>query len=89
MTDSSDPHAEDKALLVQTKRCVLYIIRIQQGKNLMEILTKPVTAEDEDKWAKILQEEMPNQQRRTPYAENLFYDLAEYSLQHTIRKRSF
>jgi hypothetical protein len=44
----------------------------------MEILTKPVTAEDEDKWAEILREERPNQQQRTPYAENLFYDLAEY-----------
>ena len=82
----SDPDAENKALLVQTKRCVLYIIRVQQGNSLMEILTKPVTEEDEDKWAKIIQEEMPNQKGRTPYAENLFYDLAESSTPSTIEK---
>jgi Ras GTPase-activating-like protein IQGAP2/3 len=44
----------------------------------MEILTKHVTEDNEDKWAKIIREEMPNQKGRTPYAENLFYDLAEY-----------
>ena len=82
----SDPDAENKALLVQTKRCVLYIIRVQQGNSLMEILTKPVTEEDEDTWAKIIQEEMPNQKGRTPYAENLFYDLAESSTPPTHRK---
>jgi Ras GTPase-activating-like protein IQGAP2/3 len=73
-----DPNAEDKALLVQTKRCVLYIIRVQQGKNLMDILVKPVTEEDEDKWQQLLREDMPNaKDGRTPYAETLFYDLAE------------
>jgi len=61
--------------MVQTKRCVLYIIRVQQGKNLMEILVKPVTEEDEYKWQQLLHEEMPNQKSRTPYAETLFYDL--------------
>ena len=81
-----DPDAEDKALLVQTKRCVLYIIRVQQGNSLMEILTKPVNEEDEDTWAKIIQEEMPNQKGRTPYAENLFYDLAESSTPQPIEK---
>ena len=77
-----DPDAEDKALLVQTKRCALYIIRVQEGKNLMEILVKQPSEKDEDKWQELLLEEMPNQQNqrgRTPYAENLFYDLAEMS----------
>jgi Ras GTPase-activating-like protein IQGAP2/3 len=74
-----DPDAEDKALMVQTKRCLLYIIRVQQGKNLMDILVKPVSDEDEAKWEQILREEMPNQEEdHTPYAEALFYDLAEY-----------
>jgi Ras GTPase-activating-like protein IQGAP2/3 len=73
-----DPNAEDKALLVQTKRCVLYIIRVQQGKNLMDILVKPVTEDDEEKWQHILSEDMINAKGgRTPYAETLFYDLAE------------
>lgn len=73
-----DPDAEDKALLVQTKRCILYIIRVQQGRNLMEILLKPVTQEDEEKWEQLLQEELPNQ-KGTPYGETLFYDLSGYS----------
>ena len=66
-------------MLVQTKRCVLYIIRVQQGKNLMDILVKPVTEEDEVKWHQLLREDMSNTKGgRTPYAETLFYDLAEY-----------
>lgn len=45
----------------------------------MEILVKPVTEEDEDKWLQLLREDMPNaKDGRTPYAETLFYDLAEY-----------
>jgi hypothetical protein len=43
----------------------------------MEILVKQPTEKDEGKWQELLLEEMPNQKGRTPYAENLFYDLAE------------
>jgi len=74
----TDPDAEDKALLVQTKRCVLYIIRVQTGASLVEILCKQPTDEDEEKWSQLLHEEMPSQKNRTPYAEALFYDLTEY-----------
>ena len=73
-----DPDAEDKALLVQTKRCILYIIRVQQGKDLLDILCKPVTHEDEEKWQELLQEELPLQ-KSTPYPDTLFNDLAAYS----------
>jgi Ras GTPase-activating-like protein IQGAP2/3 len=72
-----DPDAEDKALLMQTKRCVLYIIRIQTGESLVDILCKQPTEEDDLKWSQLLHEEMPSQKNRTPYAEALFYDLAE------------
>ena len=70
-----DPDAENKALLVQTKRCVLYIIRVQQGNNLMDILLKPVTPEDQYKWEQLLREEISNQ-RGSPYSETLYEDLA-------------
>lgn len=73
-----DPDAENKALLVQTKRCVLYIIRVQQGKNLMEILVKYVTEDDERKWQQLIREEIPNQKGHTTHTDTLFYDLAEY-----------
>jgi Ras GTPase-activating-like protein IQGAP2/3 len=76
-TDDIDPDAEDKALLMQTKRCVLYIIRIQTGESLVDILCKQPTEEDDLKWSQLLHEEMPSQKNRTPYAEALFYDLAE------------
>lgn len=35
---------------METKRCVLYIIRVQTGANLMEIMVKPPTEEDEERW---------------------------------------
>jgi Ras GTPase-activating-like protein IQGAP2/3 len=63
---------------MQTKRCVLYIIRVQTGTSLVEILCKQPSEEDEHKWSQLLHEEMPSQKNRTPYAEALFYDLAEY-----------
>lgn len=45
----------------------------------MDILVKTPTDEDELKWRQLLREDMPNQKGRAPYAEALFYDLAEYS----------
>lgn len=44
----------------------------------MEILLKPVTQEDEERWEQLLQEELPNQ-KGTPYGETLFDDLSGYS----------
>ena len=55
--DVEDPEAEVKALFMETKRCVLYIIRVQSGPNLMEILVRPITREDDHKWQALLQEE--------------------------------
>ena len=52
-----DPDSEVNALFVETKRCILYIIRVQTGSNLMEILVKPITAEDEERWEMLLEEE--------------------------------
>ncbi|EHL02308.1 putative Ras GTPase-activating-like protein rng2 [Glarea lozoyensis 74030] len=55
--DIEDPEAEVKALFMETKRCVLYIIRVQSGPNLMEILVRPITREDDHKWHCLLREE--------------------------------
>jgi len=67
-----DPESEVKALFVETKRCILYIIRVQTGTNLMEILVKPITAEDEDRWDALLEEETENSggKRRGAYADH-------------------
>lgn len=53
-----DPDAEVKALFMETKRYVLYIIRVQTGANLTEIMCKPVTPEDEDRWDALVREEV-------------------------------
>lgn len=55
--DIEDPEAEVKALFMETKRCVLYIIRVQSGQNLMEILVRPISREDDQKWHELLREE--------------------------------
>lgn len=55
--DVEDPEAEIKALFMETKRCILYIIRVQSGSTLLEILVKPVTQEDERKWMAVLHDD--------------------------------
>ncbi|KAK4128136.1 hypothetical protein N657DRAFT_659910 [Parathielavia appendiculata] len=55
--DLEDPEADVKALFMETKRCILYIIRVQTGANLLEILVKPITPEDDHKWAMLLRED--------------------------------
>ncbi|KAF2492315.1 ras GTPase activating protein-like protein [Lophium mytilinum] len=53
-----DPDSEVKALFMETKRYVLYIIRIQTGTNLMEIMVRPITPDDEDRWDALVREEL-------------------------------
>lgn len=43
---------------METKRCVLYIIRVQSGANLLDIMVKPITLEDEDRWAALIRDEL-------------------------------
>ncbi|KAK8043531.1 RasGAP-like protein [Apiospora rasikravindrae] len=58
--DVEDPDAEAKALFMETKRCILYIIRVQTGANLLEILVRPPAEEDERKWAQVLRDDFNN-----------------------------
>ncbi|KAI0457348.1 hypothetical protein F5B21DRAFT_521199 [Xylaria acuta] len=55
--DVNDPEADVKSLFMETKRCILYIIRVQTGVNLLEILIRPPTQEDEQKWQTLLRED--------------------------------
>ena len=67
----TDPDAEVKALLMETKRCILYVIRVQSGGDLMEIMVKPITMEDEDRWEALVREELSaGTHRRGAYAES-------------------
>ncbi|GIJ82766.1 hypothetical protein Asppvi_001277 [Aspergillus pseudoviridinutans] len=65
-----DPEADVKALFMETKRCVLYIIRVQTGANLMEIMVKPPTEEDEERWMTLVRDELTaNSSQRSAYSE--------------------
>ena len=60
---------------METKRCILYIIRVQSGPDLLSILVQPITHNDEDRWQELVHTELrassatrsPN---RTAYADN-------------------
>lgn len=50
---------------METKRCILYIIRIQSGLNLLDIMVKPITPDDEDRWESLVREELAATQTST------------------------
>ena len=79
--DTEDPEADVKALFMETKRCVLYIIRVQSGPNLMEILVRPITREDDEKWHALLREEFATDGRtRGAYSDaNTLVDITSMS----------
>lgn len=62
-TVQEDPSAEARQLFTTTKRLVLYIIRVQSGSNLMEILLRPISHEDADKWIQLVREELAEKDR--------------------------
>lgn len=49
---------------METKRCILYIIRVQSGANLMEIMVKPLTEEDEERWHTLVRDELSSSSRK-------------------------
>ncbi|CAN9129190.1 unnamed protein product [Alternaria alternata] len=61
--EQEDPDSAIKSLFMETKRYVLYIIRIQTGANLTEIMTKPITPDDEARWDALVNEEIIAQRR--------------------------
>lgn len=92
--DVEDPEAEIKALFMETKRCILYIIRVQTGSNLLEILVKPISQEDEHKWAMLLREDFANgSNTRGAYSDaNMvdvtrmsYYELKRMALENVMR----
>ncbi|KAL9090946.1 MAG: hypothetical protein Q9159_001689 [Coniocarpon cinnabarinum] len=58
-----DPDADIKNLFMETKRCILYIIRIQSGPNLMDIMVKPITEEEHLRWEALVAEEQATMQQ--------------------------
>ena len=66
---------------METKRCILYIIRVQTGGNLMDIMVKPPTEEDEERWQTLVREELHStDNRRGAYSEaNTLLDIGSMS----------
>ncbi|KAL1924088.1 uncharacterized protein VTP21DRAFT_7123 [Calcarisporiella thermophila] len=56
-SEVQDPDTELKRLFVETKSQVLMVIRVQKGRNLLEILISPVTPEDETAYAELIRQE--------------------------------
>ncbi|KAG5938694.1 hypothetical protein E4U53_007956, partial [Claviceps sorghi] len=92
--DVQDPEEDIKTLFMETKRCVLYIIRVQTGANLLEILVKPIVEEDEDKWKSLLREEFSHGNgSRGAYSDSKmvdvtrmsYYDLKRTALENIMR----
>jgi len=95
--DLDDPDAEVKALFMETKRCILYIIRVQAGANLLEILVKPITQEDEHKWRTLLRDDFTSDSStRGAYSDaNMidvtrmtYYELKRTALENIMRLES-
>lgn len=76
-----DPEDSVNSLLTETKRCILYIIRVQAGRNLVEVLTRPVTHEEDGKWQTLLRTEFgPSGKTRGAYSNaNNMIDIATLS----------
>ncbi|KAK9248883.1 hypothetical protein V1506DRAFT_528056 [Lipomyces tetrasporus] len=73
-----DPESEVNSLTTEAKRCLLYVIRVQTGSNLLEILIKQVTDEDERKYRVLVAEEQESKSGATSYSsDNSLGDLSQ------------
>ncbi|PHH71359.1 hypothetical protein CDD80_5346 [Ophiocordyceps camponoti-rufipedis] len=84
--DVDDPEEEVKALFMETKRCVLYIIRVQTGANLLDILVKPITAEDEQRWRDLLRDDFSDDsETRGAYSDANMVDVTRMTY-HELKR---
>lgn len=71
-----------KSLFTQAKRCILYIIRIQDGDGLLELLISRIKESHEDKFRKIVASERKesessrHHEKRRPYYRTSLGDLS-------------
>ncbi|KAJ9111090.1 hypothetical protein QFC19_001288 [Naganishia cerealis] len=59
-----DPLAAGKADWAQAKRHILAVLRVQTGKTIIDILTAPVSEEDEWIWQDVVQQDLHRDQAR-------------------------
>lgn len=74
-----------KSLLTQAKRCILYIIRVQDGPGLLELLISRIQEEHEQKFRNIVNSERKeaetsaNNEKKRPYYKTSLGNLSELS----------
>ncbi|ODV80752.1 uncharacterized protein CANTADRAFT_25168 [Suhomyces tanzawaensis NRRL Y-17324] len=92
-TTKEDSLADSKyrSMLTQVKRCVIYIIRIQQGENLLELLISGIQDQHEQKFKEIVSTEKKEiQQSKSNEKKNPYYrtSLGDLSLitYHELKK---
>lgn len=61
---TDDPLAAGKADWVQAKRHILAVLRVQTGTTIIDILTAPVTDEQEWTWEDIIRQDVHRDQMR-------------------------
>ncbi|KAK4704775.1 Ras GTPase-activating-like protein IQGAP2/3, partial [Phenoliferia sp. Uapishka_3] len=97
---NDDPEAGKKALFNQAKRRVLAILKVHHGADLEAVLTKAVTEDDEDAWARVVQEEREEEHRQAQQQQRKmiatandirnmsFHQLKQATLQDVVQLRS-
>ena len=59
-----DPLAGSKADWVQAKRHILATLRVQTGKTLIDVLTRPVADNDEWIWEDVVEQDVARERAR-------------------------
>lgn len=59
-----DSEAEINSLMVSAKRCLIYVLRVQSGSNLLDVLVSPVEEFHEQKYRTLLAEEAKTREKR-------------------------
>ncbi|CAG8492825.1 9034_t:CDS:10 [Dentiscutata erythropus] len=85
----NDPDAEINHLFVETKRLILSVMRVQNGENLLDILVKAVTEQDEKVYSEICKTDKKKKERQpigsNDITEMKFLDLKKLTLQNILR----
>lgn len=89
-TTKEDSLADSKvrSLITQAKRCILYIMRIQEGKSLLELLISGIKPSDEERFKEIVKtesQESTSIEKRRPYYKTSLGDLTKVTY-HDLKK---
>lgn len=76
--------AKTRTLFAQAKRCLLYIVRVQDGNDLLELLIQGIKSGHEQKYQEIVAEERESfkqskSSRKTPYQRSGLTDISRMS----------